>query len=139
MEKFLNSIAVQLTNLGKGDFKRTQDSITVPASGERGFSVTVWGDQRGEFVVNYGHYWHGHFTSEEEAVNWFVAGVTGLARLICTYHWRYLVKAQVERKEDEGWVLADTNGSCLAIFVWWLPKRIEVFVNHTSELEDTTQ
>jgi uncharacterized protein (DUF608 family) len=129
MSELLDTLAAELDKLNLTDYKRTDDSIVVQAHGNDGFSVHLWGDHRREFIVNYGHYWHGHFETETEAADWFLAGATGWARLVCTYHWRYLVKSTVELWLDDNWTRADTTGSCLGLFVFWLPKRIRTFKN----------
>ena len=129
MQEFLDQLESQLVKIGGYSFVRSLDSITVQSNSQDGFSVTVYGDSMNSFVVNYGHYWHGHYDSEEQAADWFMAGVTGWARLVCTYRWRYLLKAAVELKVEDGWILADTSGSCLGLFVWWLPKHIKIYGN----------
>jgi hypothetical protein len=129
MEKFLNDLTRQLERFPGLEKVRTEDSITVQPSDPKGFSVTIYGESDNYFVVNYGHYWHGHFEVAEEAADWFLAGVIGKARLVCTYRWRYLVKTIVEASESGQWIKADTLGSCLSVIVWWLPKRTEIFLN----------
>jgi hypothetical protein len=129
MEKLLDSIEAKLIELGIRDFQRKDDSISLPNGGEDGFSVHLWSDRPGVYIVNYGHYWHGHFETESDALDWFFAGVTGQARLVCTYHWRYLVRSVVEISVDDQWEKADTTGSCLGVLVWWLPKRTMILRN----------
>lgn len=129
MQDFLNELEGRLGEMGQFQLTRTEDSLTAASSGSNGFLVTVWGDRDGTFIVNYGHYWHGHLDTPEEAAEWFTAGVFGKARLVCTYHWRYLVKTIVEVQQEGRWIKADTLGSCLMVFVWWLPRRTEIFIN----------
>jgi hypothetical protein len=111
------------------DFTITDDSITVKATADSGYSVTLWEDPHQTYVVNFGHYWHDHYSSEDKAVEWFMSGITGKFRLVCDYRWRYLVKCTVERHSDGDWMPADTVGSCLSFLVWWLPKRIVFLQN----------
>lgn len=113
----------------------TDDSIMVKKTSEEGFSATLWEDQRQTYVVNFGHFWHDHYSSEEKAINWFMSGVTGEFRLVCDYRWRYLVKCTVEKSKENEWVPIDTVGSCLSLLVWWLPKRITFLQN--KPLKDT--
>jgi hypothetical protein len=129
MDNLLDTLTNQLEKLNLTDYQRTDDSIVVQGNGEDGFSVHLWGDARGEYIVNYGHYWHGHFQNETEAMDWFMAGATGWARLVCTYHWRYMVKCSVELWIDDKWTQADTTGSCLGFIVFWLPRKIRILMN----------
>jgi hypothetical protein len=111
------------------EFSTTDDSVTVTKSSENGFPVTLWEDPRQTYVVNYGHYWHDHYSSEEKAIEFFASGVTGKYRLVCDYRWRYMVKCTVEDSTDGEWTPVDTLGSCIGFLVWWLPKRIMILQN----------
>ena len=129
MDKIIARLVSQIEPIGGLEYNITEDSITVKKKTDQGFVVilTRYPDQ--SFVVNYGHYWHGHFDILEEAENFFISGVTGRARLVCTYHWRYLTKAIAEIKSEGQWQQVDEVGSCLGFLVWWLPKRVVYFSN----------
>lgn len=137
MQKLQKSITKKLNKLGKFDIERTADSIKVSKNGSNGFPVTLYRESRG-FMVYYGHYWHRYYETEEEAEDWFMSGVTGWARLVCSYNWRYLVKSTVELKDEDRWTRADTNGSCLAFLVWWLPRQTVILMN-TPDIADRKQ
>lgn len=124
MRPIIKKVLSILESFENLDYSVTDDSITVKKTSDEGFSVILWEDPRQSYVVNFGHYWHDNWSSEEKAVNWFLYGVTGEYRLVCDYRWRYLVKCTVERFADDDWIPIDTVGSCLSLLVWWLPQRI---------------
>lgn len=130
MDQMLNELRDWVDQNYQMDFTITEDSITVQKTGGDGFLVILWGGDDGTFVVNYGHYWHGHYGDKKEAVEWFKMGVEGRSRLVCTYRWRYLVKAIAQYADNDQWVTVDTTGSCLGFLVWWLPKRIKIYQNN---------
>jgi hypothetical protein len=129
MGPLITKVLAFLETLDDLDLTVTDDSITVKETSKTGYTVTLWEDQTQTYVVNYGHYWHDHYSSEDKAVEWFMSGISGRFRLVCTYRWRYMVQCTVERSSDGDWIRADTVGSCLSFFVWWLPKREEYLQN----------
>jgi hypothetical protein len=114
----------------------TDDSITVEETSDTGYPVTLWEDPHQTYVVNFAHYWHDHYSSEEKAIEWFMSGITGRYRLVCDYRWRYLVKCTVEDASDGEWIPIDTLGSCLGFLVWWLPKRKMIYQNNPVQEAD---
>ena len=129
MIQIIQKLSVHVEQIGGLEYTVSEDSISVQRSTDQGFVVILTGYPDQSFVVNYGHYWHGHFDTEEEAKDCFVSGLSGRYRLACTYHWRYLTKAVVEVYSGGHWQPVDTSGSCLGFLVWWLPKRVVYLKN----------
>jgi hypothetical protein len=136
MEKIIQRLVTQIEQLGGLDYSTTEDSITVQNNSNQGFLVTLWIDRDQTFIVNYGHFWHGHFDLFEEAEKCFIFGVTGRSRLVCTYRWRYLTKAVAEYYIDDQWQQVDVTGSCLGFLVWWLPRHVKQISNQRVGVSD---
>ena len=132
MMQIIQQLVSHVEKIGGLEYTVTDDSISVRQKNDQGFKVILWGDRDQAFVVNYGHYWHGHFDTEEEAKDCFISGLSGRYRLACTYHWRYLTKSVVETFSEGKWQMLDNSGSCLGFLVWWLPKRVVYFQNIAS-------
>jgi hypothetical protein len=64
MGPLITKVLAFLETLDDLDLTVTDDSITVKETSKTGYTVTLWEDQAQTYVVNYGHYWHDHYSSE---------------------------------------------------------------------------
>ncbi len=94
--------------------------ITVEPSTPDGFRVSLI-EQAGEWVVWFDG-WHDRFTSEDEALNCFMFGLSDRCRLRVHYRGSFPYRWTVEERVGDSWREDSTTG--LLIFPFWRRPRI---------------
>jgi hypothetical protein len=134
---FFDKLKQKLEYYGPVPFIEKKDgSIEVPSTGEVGFSVSASVGDHGISVGYERWHWHEDFETDDEAVNCFMSGVFGEARLAVTRRGNFAHSWTVEILDDGRWVPFTTTAYFL--FPFWRKATVHYLRNdrtpsHTPE------
>lgn len=96
-------------------------TITVDAPTPNGFALALSEDSN-EWTVEFDG-WHGHFESEDEALDYFAFGLSNQCRLRIARRGTFAYQWTVQRKTNSGW--QDDYVTGLFLFPFWRRRHIE--------------
>ena len=109
------------------DIEKGDVCFSVIPKTPEGFTVSLHIDEE-EFTVSYGDGWHGHFSSEKEAVNCFYFGLSNKCRVKVLQRGNLTYKWIVEYIDEGIWNFE--SGTGLLFFPFWRKKEITILQNN---------
>lgn len=107
-------------------FEKTNDSVKIFPLTPDGFEVSIFQDSH-ECIVSF-EGWHEHFSSEDEALNCLVWGLTPACRLVISMRGNAAHKWTVQSLEDNQWKDVGTTG--LLFFNYFGRKSQKILQNN---------
>jgi hypothetical protein len=115
------------------EYESTDLSISIPPKDESSFEVQLI--IGAEDVAVYYDGWHGEFKTIEEALPWFLKGLTALYRLKVSARGFYKYKWELEIQKDDRWTKSWVIS--MLVFPFWRRKRTFYLQNHYFESEES--
>jgi len=120
MSEIICKIVKKLNKYPKVVYQVTENSIHLNPTNENGFSIVYKENDDNTFTVSYDK-WHDNFTNQDNAISYFILGLTNKCRLKVTQRKLIVYKWTVELYQDGKW-LKDKSICKINLKFWILPK-----------------
>jgi hypothetical protein len=112
----------------------SSDSLRLDAPNDGGFPLAIRRAPEGGWAITFGQGLHCHFIRGEDAVAFFIFGLSATCRLREIHRGRSVCRAFAERREDSGWRTVQESG--LLLYPFWRRSSEYVFQNTLLSIED---